>query len=377
MREKPKALIMGAGAVGRGLLAPTLIDSGWRVTFYDTDVCIMGELTKRRWYPLVGRGQTKWIGPVSTVGRLSMYPLSQYNAVFISVKAQNLASVAVLLQDVATRHGELSYDEVVVVPPVFLVENLMGAPEKFAKMCMPMKVDTYGSIANVIVPTSPMAEDDPLFTVYDPNMELILTLDSCKATEHHIDHACYIPSSDFDFEMDMKMFLHCTLHVLAAYLGINNNIEYIHEVIDDIRTRAKIIWGLNVIVDALVSKWPDKKSQIYKRAKFELESTGDKLFWDDVYRVGRDPERKLEHDDRLIGAMMLVEQNLSWLDVNGRIGYTTLIEATSKAIKLSRFQSPDALEHCLESEIADHRQQETMRGIIRSINKYDELERLF
>jgi len=377
MREKPRALIIGAGAVGRGLLAPTLIDSEWRVTFYDTNETVMRELAERKWYPLVGRGQTKWIGPVSTAySGIKMCPLDQYQAIFISVKAQNLTSVAGMLQAVATRFGNLAYEDVNPLPPIFLVENLMNAPQKFKKMCEPLEVDTYGSIANVIVPTSPMAEDDPLFTVYDPNMELVISTD-CNNVVPVIDHACYIPPHDFDMEMDMKMFLHCSLHVLAAYLGMKNNIEYIHEVISDPRTKKKVYWGLNIIVDALRNKYPNKKSQIRKRAKFEIQATGDKLFWDDVYRVGRDPERKLEWDDRLIGLLIQIERHLLDLSNGNIIGYKTIIEVTCEAIKLSRYGTPDCLEHYLLKNNLDGTTATYVRGIIRNIKNYGKQEGLF
>ena len=97
MREKPKALCIGAGAVGRGLLAPKLIDAGYMVTFLDNNLHLINRINNMRYYPLVGRGIFKWIGPVTAIDscNIERWITSKndtsfnYDYIFVSVRANN------------------------------------------------------------------------------------------------------------------------------------------------------------------------------------------------------------------------------------------------------------------------------------------------
>lgn len=341
MREKPIATIIGAGAVGRGLIAPVLIDSGYRVVFIDVNRPLVDTLNTRRWYPLAGRGEVRWIGPVRAEA-FSDYCHWYSDIIFVSVKAQNLEDVS---HTIATLYANNAYinrtNNVTDASPmrVYVIENLSNARDKFAKMLMPLvagaddgyaqSINIRNGIANVVVPISPFEEDDPSFTVYDPNMELVLEewkfdrMDGVKP----VDKAKYVDSEEFEFQWDLKLYLHCSVHVITAYIGIHRGLEYIHETIECCEDTIGL--AVEVISDMLKEKYPDRVDEIDARVLFEIESMGDELMMDDVYRVARDPIRKLMPDDRIIG--LISDVNI-YLDMDQEPGYLLLYDIARLAV---------------------------------------------
>ena len=98
MRSKPKALVVGCGAVGRGLLAPLLIDADFMVTFADVRQDVIDRINQMKYYPLIGRGEFRWVGPVDAVQiedhcHFGDLEEMQYEYIFISVKSNNLGRI--------------------------------------------------------------------------------------------------------------------------------------------------------------------------------------------------------------------------------------------------------------------------------------------
>ena len=291
MINKPVALVIGAGAVGRGLLIPTLLDSGFRVKIRDTNDWIAIETFARKWYPLCGHGETRWVGPINVVS-----PDENIDAdvVFVSVKEDNLSNVAIFLNNYID-------DNV----PIYVVENATSADILLQNHLNKINAENYFNIhrgiANVIVPISPFEKDDPLYTVHDFNGKLILehVEDNYAPT---LNHAIYMNEDDFNFEWEMKLFLHCALHVVAGYVGIRNGLEYVHEAVHE----PDVVNVANGIANALTIRHRGRRDAIRKRLEEELSAMSDALLADDVHRVVRDPCRKLAPDDRLIGTLALL-----------------------------------------------------------------------
>lgn len=345
MRIKPKALIVGGGAVGRGLLAPKLIDAGFMVTIADVNQYVLDRLDDMRYYPLVGRGIFKWIGPIDVwdVSRI-VYPdllltniyfpeTIDFDYIFVSVKANNLPDVAKVVKSVVDRNTK----DVVV----YVIENLMSAADKFCKL-----LDGLGEyntvildgIANVVVPVSPHQEQDPAFTVYDPNMELVLIKPD---NAPFINTVKYVTNGDFDFEWFKKFYLHCSVHAFVAYWGIEHGFEYIHEVVTSSPHEAVVSGFINLVGRAMKFVYPWNSNDIDERGKFEFRCMADDLYMDDCYRVARDPIRKLEYDERLIGLMYFIRKSLTDV-VCDDISYKRLVHVTNSAIK-SADLTPDGL----------------------------------
>jgi len=343
MRFKNKILIIGGGAVGRGLIAPKLIDAGFMVTIADVDRDITDRLATMKYYPLVGRGIFKWIGPVSVWNATEIiYPRIapstvtysfDFDYIFISVKANNLSEAAKVAKFVINNNKK----NIVV----YIIENLMSAADKFCKLLDELEeYDTrvLDGIANVVVPVSPHQEQDPTFTVYDPNMELVLVK---SQDTPFINTAKYVTNSEFDFEWFKKFYLHCSVHAFVAYWGIEHGFEYIHEVVTSSPHDAIVSGFINLVGRAMKFVYPDRANEIDERGKFEFRCMADHLMMDDCYRVARDPVRKLEYDERLIGLMYFIRKSLGDTICEDDT-YKRLVHVTNSAIRKADL-TPDSL----------------------------------
>ena len=53
---KKKILIFGAGAIGRGFLAPLFFENGYEISFVDNNKILVGKLKKREFYTVTETG---------------------------------------------------------------------------------------------------------------------------------------------------------------------------------------------------------------------------------------------------------------------------------------------------------------------------------
>ena len=111
------------------------------------------------------------------------------------------------------------------------------------------------------------------------------------------------PFTPFDFYIKRKLFLHNMGHAICAYLGWEKQYQYISEAIRDQVIYKKTKSAMELIVQALAKEYP----QIPVK---EIEANKDDLLYrfhnralkDTIERVAKDPIRKLQPNDRLVGA---------------------------------------------------------------------------
>jgi len=337
MRKKDQVLIIGSGAVGRGLLAPKLIDAGFMVTFADVDRQLIDRLNQMKYYPLVGRGIFKWIGPV-TAWNINEFMKHDdidtkeltfdFDYIFVSVKANNLPHAAKSVKFIVEHNTK--------TPVIYIIENLNDAVDKFVNMIKTLGATISGAIvaggiANVIVPLSPHQEQDISFTVYDPNAELVL--EKVKGIDApFINTARYVSLPEFNFEWMLKLYLHCSVHAFVAFWGIKHGFEYIHEVVTSSPHDKIVMDFMKLVADAILEFYGGYENEIRKRMQFEFKAMADHLMMDDNMRVSRDVLRKIEPDDRLIGLLYFLRKTLGE-DVRHNASYKQLVELTNDAIK--------------------------------------------
>ena len=184
------------------------------------------------------------------------------------------------------------------------------------------------SIANVVVPLSPHQDQDPTFTVYDPNMELVLEKVQGAPL---ISTARYVNREEFEFEWALKFWLHCSVHAFVGFWGIRHGFEYVHEVITSSPHDAVVSDFMKTIANAILIDYPMMENEIRKRMQFEFKAMADSLMLDDLYRVSRDVNRKLDPDERLIGLMQLLLK-VENLDIREIKSYMRLVSVVNDAI---------------------------------------------
>jgi mannitol-1-phosphate 5-dehydrogenase len=316
-----QAVIFGAGNIGRGFIGQLLSESGFTVTFVDVDDELVQALNTRREYHL----QTVFydeirdyrIGPVRAIhGR-------DLEAVAKAVAAADLAATAVganALPYVAPglAAGIAARAQANGAPlNIILCENLKGA----AKIMRGYVTESVGFVDTVIgrmvpMPTPEMRAEDVSFIRVEPYKELpvdragfVGPIPEVVAMEAHDNFALYTAR---------KLYVHNCGHALLAYTGHPRGYEYGYEAMRDPEVRKVMDGGLRESVAGIAAKYGADPAWLQANMDDLMARFGNHVLADTVFRLGRDPIRKLSPTDRLVGAAKLVEETvgtprfLSW-----------------------------------------------------------------
>jgi mannitol-1-phosphate 5-dehydrogenase len=135
--------------------------------------------------------------------------------------------------------------------------------------------------------------------------------------------------------IEEKLYILNCGHAVAAYLGYRRGYKYIHESMDDEGIRHSVVGAMLEAQQALQRKY----GRMFHYAGFIneiLASFSNAKLMDTIARVGRDPIRKLQADDRLIGpAKLAYRYNLN---------PTYLIQGCAAALSFATQEDPQAVE---------------------------------
>ena len=289
------ALIIGAGAIGRGFVAPLLARAGFELDFVDVDTAVVEKLRRGGSYvTAVATGSDYRIETV-TVGR-SLFPseipdVRTYDFLFISVGARNYLDYA------ETAAGARA---------VFVLENIRDASARLRRAANSDRA--FFGIPDVIVSNTAPAKligRDPLCVVSEVG-ELILESGPYDMPE--IPHVVRHDAAALDTDWACKFYIHSACHAVAAYLGAQRGHVYIHEAVADPRIGAITEQAMRSVCLAIVREGLVGAAKAESYLARELMRFRNALLFDPIKRVARDPLRKLDRNDRLMVSFGLVER---------------------------------------------------------------------
>jgi mannitol-1-phosphate 5-dehydrogenase len=111
---------------------------------------------------------------------------------------------------------------------------------------------------------------------------------------------------NFAAYVDQKLFTHNAGHAMIAYLGYLNGYEYGYEALADPLVRGLTEEALEESSQALVRRHGIDAAEQAAHVQDLLERFRNHRLGDTIFRLGRDPLRKLGPEDRLAGAARLV-----------------------------------------------------------------------
>lgn len=115
----------------------------------------------------------------------------------------------------------------------------------------------------------------------------------------------YVDERDLTHQWLAKLYVHNTPHCIAAYLGSLLDLKYLHEAME-YQSIATIVEGaMNEMVDMLSARSDLSPLFLANYRDKELARFRNQLLYDPIARVAREPFRKLEPKDRLLGAAQL------------------------------------------------------------------------
>ncbi len=113
-----------------------------------------------------------------------------------------------------------------------------------------------------------------------------------------------VPYSPFGFYIKRKLFIHNMGHALCAYFGHEKNLTYIYEAAESQEIIMAAKDAMMMIANALSKEYGVPISEVEENVDDLLVRFKNKALKDTVARVGADPIRKIRIDDRLVGAAL-------------------------------------------------------------------------
>lgn len=289
-----KVLIFGAGAIGRGFLAPLLFEHGYKISFVDINKKLINQLKRRDFYISAETGKRDYNFKkikINDAYHLSdKIKIEKYDMVFCCVGPNESKGIAHKFKKAKV---------------VISCENDYFSPYYLKKISKNKKI--YFGIPDVITSnTAPrrLLKKDQLTTVTEKGI-LVLEKGKYKLTNK----INQLNLSNLDIHWRAKLFIHNAPHAILAYLGFLKKYKYIHEAMNDKKIRKIVIGSMNEITEGLIkAKYvPKKFAEIYR--KKEISRFQNKLLFDPVKRVAREPIRKLGKENRIILSLRLTQWN--------------------------------------------------------------------
>ncbi len=321
MSRERRGVIFGAGNVGRGFLGQLLSESGYRVLFVDVYEPLVRALAERGSYTLQlvtdSKVEELEISGVSAVSSFDREAVAQ--AVAECDLAATAVGVGALPKLAPTVAAGLEQRRLAGRGPLNLIicENLRNAPDLFAEMLRPHlskegraflqeQVGLVDAVIGRMVPLIPkeISEQDPSLIMAEPYKVLPVNRDRFRG---EIPDVVGMEARDnFAAYVDQKLFTHNAGHAMIAYLGYLNGYEYGYQALNDPLVRGLTEQAMEESSDALVRRHGINPAEQYAHVQDLLLRFRNHRLGDTIFRLGRDPIRKLGPEDRLAGAARLV-----------------------------------------------------------------------
>ncbi|MBK1811059.1 mannitol-1-phosphate 5-dehydrogenase [Clostridium sp. YIM B02505] len=311
-----KAIHFGAGNIGRGFIGYLLSKSDYQVTFVDISDFLVDEINKHKEYTVITLSTSENKEKINGVDAIHLKDLENLEKAVIeadlittSIGANNLGSTGKLLKGLLEKRMAATDKKVDIIAcenaimATDMIKNaiLEDASEELAKY-----LDTYvgfpNSAVDRIVPNVNIEKELPIdvavedFYEWDIEKGKVKVNGSVAGAEYVENLAPYL---------ERKLFLLNGAHATTAYLGYLMGYNFIHEAIKDEYIRAVVVDFHKEAVKALSEKHKMDFNALTEYSHKLIGRFENHYLQDEVFRVGRDPIRKLSANDRLITPLKL------------------------------------------------------------------------
>lgn len=316
-----KAVMYGAGNIGRGFIGQLLSESGYEVVFIDVNTEILEKLNKDGKYPvkiLTGDGSKE----------ITIENVRGVNGTDIEKVAAEIATADIMATAVGVnvlprivkpiseglkkrwQHGNMRPLNIIICENLMdanhylsgLIKNELSPKEKsYFENLIGMVEASIGRMVPVM--TSKMQEGNILRICVEEYSELPVDRDAFKGEIPFIKNL--LPYSPFSFYIQRKLFIHNMGHAVTAYLGKLKGYTYIWEAIKDSHIRAAVQKTMQDSALAMSKEHGIDLEVLVEHVDDLIYRFGNRQLGDTVARVGNDTKRKLSPNDRLIGAANL------------------------------------------------------------------------
>ncbi|MCX6328133.1 MAG: mannitol-1-phosphate 5-dehydrogenase [Bacteroidia bacterium] len=317
-----KIVIFGAGKIGRSFIGQLFGSGGYKVIFVDINPEIVSRLNKQGSYKVITKGEKD---EGITVRNVQAILASDLKKIAEAVSTAGILAVSV---------GKNAIEKVIpliasglkiryIQNPnqpldIIIAENMIAAAD-FMKGRLIKNLpadypfnDLIGLIETSIgkmvpIMTQVELEKDPLMVYSEPYNTLILDGKAFKTPVPEIKGLT--PKNNIKAWVDRKAFIHNLGHATAAYYGVYRHPSsvFMYEILDDSEvlqfTRDVMLQSADILKDAYPNDFTI--NELEEHIDDLLHRFRNKSLGDTILRVGHDLTRKLNRDDRFMGAIHL------------------------------------------------------------------------
>lgn len=320
-----KAVMYGAGNVGRGFIGQLLSQSGYEVVFIDVNTQVVDKLNADKCYPIKfasDKGNFEIIiENVRAVNGMDLESVAwEISTADIMATAVGVNILPRIVEPI--KNGLRKRWNYMNLKPlnIIICENLIDAnhylkdligselsgPEKgYLNELVGFVEASIGRMVPVVTPEA--QEGNILKVCVEEYGKLPVDKDGFVGEIPDIKNM--IPFSPFQFYIHRKLFIHNMGHAVTAYLGFQKGYQYIWEAIDDEDIRKTAHAAMLESAQALSLEHRVEYEIIKEHVEDLIVRFGNKQLGDTIERVGRDLTRKLSPNDRLIGALNICIKN--------------------------------------------------------------------
>jgi len=341
-----RIIIIGAGRVGLGAIGAALAMQGHEVVFaarrnevvnsinlYGYDVITKGSVETRI--------EVRGVRAVMMPGQDFAREVVQANQIYIAVRPDNLPEISTTLAEAILHRIRSGVKRPL---DVFCCENLKNAGSQLERLIFTslpfqfaQQVQDYvgfnAAISDRIVSGQEFDETGRIAIIADAMGDVLFDTLQIKAD---FDVLPPLKGLDnFPACIEEKLYILNCGHAVCAYIGYTRGYKHIHEAMADETINRVVVGAMLEAQRALQCK--HGRTLHYSALINEiLASFSNAALMDTIARVGRDPVRKLQSDDRLIGPAKLAYRY--------GIEPTYLIQGCAAALSFAERGDPQAAE---------------------------------
>lgn len=314
-----RAIHFGAGNIGRGFIGYLLSKSGYEVTFVDIADSLVDAINKYKEYTVITLSTSEVKEKIKNVNAIHLKNVEELKNVVrdadlitTSIGANNLRSTGNLLRELledrmannAKKLDIIACENALFATNVLKEAIMEGASSEFKEY-----LENYAGFPNSavdrIVPNVNIKKELPIDVAVEDFYEWDIEKGAIKVN-NNIQGAEFV--DNLEPYLERKLFLLNGAHATIAYLGYLKGYKFIHEAIKDEFIREIVIGFHLEAVNALSIKHKISVQALKEYSKKLIGRFENAYLQDELFRVGRDPIRKLSFNDRLITPLRICNE---------------------------------------------------------------------
>ena len=312
-------VIFGAGNIGRSFIGSIFASNGYKVIFVDAAAPLVNELNRRKSYPVIIKrgGQPDERMEISGISAIHSSDtaavteaLTECSLCATSVGQNALKFVVPVIAEAAKQKKENN------LPPldIIIAENIRNGAELFRSIFRENGLTgneagfVETSIGKMVpIMTGENLAEDPLVLHAEEYNTLILDRNGFLNKVPDLPEIKAV--SNIAAWVDRKLFIHNLGHAASAYLGYRKYPEklLVADIITDAEIRDNVRKAMKQSAAALLAEYPSDftEDSLDEHIEDLIHRFSNRALGDSIFRVGRDLYRKLDREDRLVGAAAL------------------------------------------------------------------------